>query len=58
MLLKILSTRDRDVEDARSVVAALTGRLDLTLIEREANLLATEIADHDVLGRHHRITTA
>jgi hypothetical protein len=57
VLLKVLSTRERDLEDARTVLAALAGRLDDELIEREANGLASEIADHDVLGRYRAIRT-
>lgn len=51
VLLKVLSTRDRDLEDARAVLASLAGQLDDELIEREAPLLAAEIPDHDVAGR-------
>ena len=55
VLLKVLSTRDRDVEDGRSIVAALGGRLDTALMDQEATALATEIPDHDVTGRYARV---
>lgn len=54
VLLKALSTRDRDVEDARTVVAALGERCDASALRREAALLSSEIADHDVAGRLER----
>jgi hypothetical protein len=55
VLLEVLSTRDRDLEDARTVLRALAGRLDTDLIADEAATLAVEIADHDVLGRYRAI---
>jgi hypothetical protein len=55
VLLKVLSTRDRDVEDARTVLAALHGRLDLALLDREASMLAVEVPDHDVAGRYRTV---
>lgn len=51
VLLKLLSTRERDLEDARTVVAALPDLLDRALLAREVALLAAEIPDHDVAGR-------
>ena len=51
ILLKVLATRDRDLEDAASVVAKLRGRLDESLLADEVAKLATEIPDHDVRGR-------
>jgi hypothetical protein len=51
VLLKVLSTRDKDLEDARTVVAALRGRLDEQLIRDEAARLAAELPEHDVSGR-------
>lgn len=55
VLLKVLSTRDRDLEDARSVILALGPRLDLALVRREASLLASEIPDHAVLEHLARV---
>lgn len=52
ILLKILSTRDHDLVDARTVWSALRDRLDIELMDREAALLGSEIADHDVHGRY------
>ena len=51
ILLKVLSTREKDLEDARTVIESLRGRLDEELVRSEAALLANEIADHDVPGR-------
>lgn len=51
VLFKILSTRDRDIEDASTVLRALGSKLDARLIDEEAALLAKEIPDHDVAGR-------
>ena len=55
ILLKVLSTRDRDLEDARSIVAALRARLDVGLLDQEAALLATEIPDHDIAERYRTV---
>ncbi|HEX7703734.1 MAG TPA: nucleotidyltransferase [Kofleriaceae bacterium] len=51
VLLKVLSTRDKDLEDARTIIVALRGRLDERLIRDEAALLAAEIPDHAVAAR-------
>lgn len=55
VLLKILSTRDRDAEDAASVLRALGTRVDLELVRREASLLAVEIPDHPIAERLERV---
>lgn len=55
VLLKVLSTREHDLEDARTVLTALAGRLDDALIASEVKTLAAEIPDHDVLGRYRSI---
>lgn len=57
ILLKVLSTRDRDLEDARSVVSALRGRLDETLLAAEAGILALELPDHAVTARFAAVTS-
>ena len=51
VLLKVLATRDRDVEDARSVIAAQRARLDDQLLRDEVQQLEIEIPDHDVRRR-------
>lgn len=56
VILKALATRDRDLEDARSVVEKLRGRLDETLMEHEIAALAAEITDHDTRGRFDKIS--
>lgn len=54
VVMKILATRDRDLEDAAAVVRALMERIDIEWIRRELETLATEIADHDIMGRWRR----
>ena len=51
VLLKVLSTRDRDVEDAASVWRTLGPELDRELVEREAAELGRELTDHPVADR-------
>ncbi len=54
VVLKILATRERDLEDVVTVVRSLANRIDMKLIERELEALAIEISDHDVMGRWQR----
>ena len=51
VLLKVLSTRDRDVDDAASVVRTLGGEIDRELLAREVTELAGELPDHQVAER-------
>jgi predicted nucleotidyltransferase len=51
VIFKALATRDRDIEDAASVLRRSGDLLDLSLIEREVAKLATEIPDWDVRAR-------
>lgn len=55
VLLKLLSTRDRDLEDAAGVIESLGTQLDRSLVDGEVAQLATEIPDHDVGGRAARL---
>lgn len=55
VILKLLATRERDLEDARTIMRALAGRLDVSMIERELAELLTEIADYDFTGRWQRL---
>jgi hypothetical protein len=55
VLFKVLSTRERDLEDASTVLRALGSRLDDSLIATEAALLAAELTDVDVPGRLARV---
>lgn len=55
VVLKVLATRERDLEDATTVVRGLRNRLDIDLIERELQFLADEIADHKIIERWQRI---
>ena len=51
VLLKALSTRDRDLDDAASVLRALAAKLDASAISREEAALAAEIPGHPVRER-------
>jgi hypothetical protein len=51
VILKVLATRDRDLEDARSVLDKLGDRLDRPLVHHELELLADEVQDHPVRER-------
>lgn len=55
VLFKVLSTRERDLEDALSVLVSLADRLDSDLLSEEAEALAKEIGDHDVRSRWRRL---
>ena len=58
VILKVLATRERDLEDARSVIEKQRTRLDFALIRTEIQQLSDEIPDHDVRGRFARLSTA
>jgi hypothetical protein len=51
VLFKALATRDRDVDDAASVLKRSATLLDFALIDSEVDRLATEIPDWDVRAR-------
>jgi hypothetical protein len=51
VLLKVLSTRARDLEDAASVVRLLGAAFDTARVAAEGRLLEQEIADHPVRAR-------
>lgn len=55
LVFKALSTRDRDVSDAASVLRKTADALDLPLVEAEVARLAAEVPGHDVAGRWRRI---
>jgi len=55
VLFKLLSTRDRDLEDAVTVLRSPDLPLDRSFIDAEALRLAAEIPDHDVTGRLARL---
>lgn len=58
VILKVLATRDRDLEDARSVIETQRTRLDASVIRTEVEQLIGEIEDHDIRGRWVRLSTA
>lgn len=51
VILKVLATRERDLEDARSVIETQRARLDEMLIRAEIEQLIAEIPDHDIRER-------
>ena len=53
--MKTLSTRERDLEDAAAVLAALAARIDRIFIDEEIANLVREIADFDVGGRYRHL---
>lgn len=58
VILKVLATRERDLEDARSVLETQRTRLDESLIRTEIQQLIEEIPDHDIRGRFARLSAA
>lgn len=58
IVLKLLATRERDLEDAGTVIRSLVDRVDLKLIEGEVDILAIEIPDFDIRNRWIRVKTA
>jgi hypothetical protein len=55
VVFKVLSSRDRDLEDAASVLRALAGDLDDVILETELQRLAVEIPDHPILERWSKL---
>lgn len=55
VLFKVLSTRDRDLSDAASVVGRSGEKLDRRLIDEEIGLLADELPEVDIRGRYNRL---
>jgi hypothetical protein len=55
IILKLLATRERDLEDAKSVIGLLNDALDIQLITEELNLLSAEISDYDLDQRWRRV---
>jgi len=55
VLFKLLSTRERDLEDAATVYRTEDLALDRSFIEAEAERLAIEIPDHDISTRLARM---
>lgn len=51
ILFKVLSTRDRDIDDARSALGRSGTALDASVLEGEIAALAAELPDIDVRGR-------
>lgn len=54
VIFKVLSTREKDVEDAAAVLRELSGRLDVAGIAAEIDRLSAEIPDHDLQARWRR----
>jgi len=58
IIFKVLSTRERDAEDARAAIRRSAGVLDEPLLEQEIARLADELNDVDVRGRWMAIRPA
>lgn len=58
VLFKVLSTRDRDLEDARAAVHRSRTALDLPLLEDEIAILTAELPSVDVTGRWLQVRRA
>jgi hypothetical protein len=56
VILKVLATRERDLDDARSVIEMQGTRLDEALIRMEIEELIEEIPDHDIRGRFAKLS--
>jgi hypothetical protein len=54
VIFKVLSTREKDLEDAAGIMRRLSGEINTADIERELALLASEIPSHDILARWNR----
>lgn len=57
VIFKTLASRERDLDDAASVLRRTADLMDLALIEHEIDALAVEIGDWDVRGRWASIQT-
>jgi hypothetical protein len=55
VLFKLLSTRDRDLEDAESVTGSLGADLERERIEIEVERLAGTTPEHDIAARWRRV---
>lgn len=53
--MKILATRDRDLEDAAAVIRSVGTALDMKLVNTEIQSLSSEIDDHDIGDRWKRV---
>jgi hypothetical protein len=58
ILFKVLSTRERDIEDAASALRRSGSILDMALITREVESLTKELPALDVKGRYARVQQA
>jgi hypothetical protein len=55
VVFKVLSTRDKDIDDAASVLLALGSEIDREQIEAEVLALQGEVPDHPVAERWRRV---
>lgn len=58
ILFKVLSTRDRDIEDARAAITRSQASLDRGLLDAERATLVDELPDVDIAGRWAAIDAA
>lgn len=54
VIFKVLSTREKDLEDAAGILARLGPEIELPRIDEELETLAGEIPDHEILRRWSR----
>lgn len=57
ILFKVMSTRDRDLEDARAAMRRSGALLDLAAVDREVETLSHELPDLDVRSRWAGVRT-
>lgn len=55
VVFTVLSTRERDLEDAATVLRVLGSRLEQACIASDLGALAAEITDHDIASRFDRV---
>lgn len=55
VVFKVLSTRDKDLDDAASVLSTLRSEIDREQIEAEVRALQGEMANHPVAERWRRV---
>ena len=58
IVFKVLSTRERDLEDAASALRRSAGAIDRRQIDRENEILAGELPDFEVKARYARLPPA
>lgn len=55
VIFKVLSTREKDLEDAAAIVRRLAADLNVAMIRTDLNRLAEEIPNHNIVERWARV---